>query len=429
MGIKITVIGAGSSYTPELFADILELPYRMDVEEVALLDINQAKVESIARVSEQLLESAGRKIRVRSTTRREEALRGADFILLQIRVGGLAARVRDETLPLEFDRVGNETTGPGGFVCALRTVTAAMDLAPDIEKYAPKAVLLNLANPAGIVTEAILNHTRVRTLGFCNIPTNVTYRMAELFKAGPAQIRLDYLGLNHLGWIRGVYVDGKERLQDLIEQTYQREDPLYAEADELMDPDWLRGLGMVPTWYVRFFYFPEKTLEEDRRSGPKGEQDRIAEKRLAELYASEGYGDEARHILSSKGGAQYYIPVLQAIDSMVHDRGDIIVADVRNGRATPDLPENACVELPARICATSMEPLPVGPLPLKVRGLVQAVKAYEQLTIEAALTGNYSTAIAALMANPLVSSYTTAKAFFDRALENERDFLPQFYKK
>ena len=326
--------------------------------------------------------------------------------------------------------IGNETTGAGGFACALRTVTAALELASDIERLAPGAILLNLANPAGIVTEALLNHTRVRTLGFCNIPTNTTHALARFFGAPPEFVRLDYIGLNHLAWIRRAFVDGQERLQAAIASTHTREGPLYKSGlvDPLMDPVWLRDLGMLPTWYVRYFYFPELVLAEDRKEQhTKGEADMAAERRLAEIYATQGYNTEAQNILNGKGGAQYYVPVLQAVDFIVHDRGDLVVADVTNGRALPDLPSDSCVELPTRLWKDRFEPVDAGPLPLKVRGLVQAVKTYEQLTIRAALSGDHGTAIAALMANPLVRSYTKARAFFDCILQNEKDYLPQFY--
>jgi 6-phospho-beta-glucosidase len=196
-----------------------------------------------------------------------------------------------------------------------------------------------------------------------------------------------------------------------------------------MEPEFFRMLAMIPSWYVRYFYFPEQTLMEDRQAGhSKGEEDMQREARLHEIYSTTGYDDEARHILSSKGGAQYYLPVLQAIHAIVNDSGNVVVADVRNGTALPDLPPNVCVEVPARVYRDRAEPLPVGTMPLSVRGLVQMVKAYEELTIQAALTGSREIAIEALMANPLVSSFGKANRFFSQVLENERNYIPQFYK-
>jgi Alpha-galactosidases/6-phospho-beta-glucosidases, family 4 of glycosyl hydrolases len=234
-----------------------------------------------------------------------------------------------------------------------------------------------------------------------------------------------------LSWVQRVFVDGQERLQPLIAETCDTDSILYRRGivDDFMEPDFFRTLAMIPSWYVRYFYFPEQTLEEDRsQAQSKGEQDMQAEARLHEIYSTTGYDEEATHILASKGGAQYYLPVLQAIHAIVNNSGDVIIADVRNGTALPDLPPDVCVEVPARIFRDRTEPLPVGGMPLGVRGLVQTVKAYEELTIQAALTGSKDIAIEALMANPLVGSFGKASRFFDQVLENEHSYIPQFYR-
>jgi 6-phospho-beta-glucosidase len=431
MGLKIAVVGGGSSYTPELFADLAAEAEPLDVEQVVLMDRNADRAAFIASVSEKLVKASEQKIRVTGTANLEEAIDGADFIILQIRVGGLAARVRDEKLPMELGMVGNETTGAGGFACALRTVTATMEIARAIERLSSDAWVFNLSNPAGIVTEALLKNTTLKVMGFCNIPINTTYALADVLGVSPAKVQLDSFGLNHLSWVQRVFVDGKERLQPLIAGAHHPESILYQRGivDDFMEPDFLRALALIPSWYVRYFYFPDQTLEEDQREAQsKGEKDMQAEARLHEIFSTTGYDDEATRILASKGGAQYYLPVLQAIHAIVNDSGEVVVADVRNGTTLPDLPPDVCVEVPARIYRGHTDPLPIGPMPLSVRGLVQTVKAYEELTIQAALTGSRETAIEALMANPLVSSFGKASRFFDQILENERTYIPQFYK-
>ena len=429
MGIKIAVIGAGSSYTPELAASLIQHPGQLDVEQVVLMDRSGDRLGLIQKVSQDLLDQAGSKIKVLATQELEEALPGVNYILMQIRVGGLAARIRDETLPMEFGMVGNETTGAGGFVCGLRTVTAALEIAQQIERLAPDAWLLNLSNPAGMVSEAIQNHTSVHTLGFCNIPINTTYAIGRALDVDPTQIRLDSFGLNHLSWTRAAYLDGQDILKPVLDTAGSRDSLLYQKGlvEEMLDPEWLDTIHMIPGWYLRYFYYPDLVLEEDRLLGhTKGADDMGREERLDQIYQREGYTPEAQQILSNKGGAQYYLPVLQVIDSMENNRGDVIVVDTRNQQSIPDLPADACVEVPSRIFKDHIEPLPVGALPLSVRGLVQTVKNYEQLTIEAALTGSQQAAMAALMAHPLVPSYPIASAFFERVLANESNFLPQF---
>jgi 6-phospho-beta-glucosidase len=422
MAIKVAVIGAGSSYTPELFSNLLDFREQLDVEQVMLMDPNLEKVTLIAEVSRKLLEGSATRIQIVTTQLRKEAIAGADFIILQIRVGGLAARIRDERLPMEFGLVGNETTGAGGFACALRTVPIVVDIARDIEQISPQAWLMNLNNPAGIVTEAILKHTQVHTIGFCNIPINTQYDIGKVLHVPPSTVKLDSFGLNHLSWVRGAYVDDQEMLQPLIATARSRRSVLYREGlvDELIDPEWLQSLRMIPGWYLRYFYYPEQVLEEDRRRvRSDGEEDLLAEEKLMQIFSTTGYNQEARQILASKGGAQYYLPVLHVIDSMIYDRGELVIVDVRNGSALPDLPPEGCVEIPARISNQAVEPIPLGPLPLCVRGLVQAVKAYEELTIQAAMNLDRGAAMAALMVHPLVGTYPKTREFLNRALENE----------
>lgn len=430
MGIKIAVVGGASSYTPELFDNLIDFNEALDVNEVVLMDLNTQKLKFIAKVCMRILETSKLDVKLSYTGEIEQAIGGADYVILQIRVGGLNARVRDETVPMMLDMVGNETTGAGGFVCALRTVPAALSIAQKIERYAPQAWLLNLSNPAGIVTEALLKHSQVKTLGFCNIPINTTYALAEVLNVDPEQVFLDSFGLNHLSWTRGAYVKDKELLQRLIDETHDQNSVLYKSGlvDSLIDPFWLKTLRMIPSWYLRYFYYPEEILHSDRQKvQSRGQEDMVSEKRLADIYSARGYGNEAKEILKAKGGAQYYLPVLQVIELMIRDRGDVITVDTLNGEVLPDLPSNVCVEVPARIFRDHVEPIIVGPMPLSVRGLVQAVKSYEELTIEAALNGDQGKAVAALMVNPLVGSYRKARTFLDRVLENERDYLPKFF--
>ena len=431
MGLRIAVVGGASSYTPELFADLVEPGPQLDVEQVTLSDPNAEKLALVADVGRRILTEAGSAIQIRATADPGEALSAADFVILQIRVGGLQARVRDETLPMELGMVGNETTGPGGFVCALRTVPAALQIARELERLSPQAWLLNLSNPAGIVTEALLKHTGLRTVGFCNIPINTTYELAALLDVPAEQVELRSFGLNHLSWTRAVYVDGQERLQALLAASHDRGSALYRSGlvEELIDPQWLQALNMIPSWYLRYYYYPEEVLAQDRQHASKGRTDQEAEAQLRRLYLTEGYAEPARRILASKGGAQYYLPVLQVIRSVVEDRGDVVVVDVRNQGALPDLPPDVCVEVPARIKRAGVEPIVVGSMPLTVRGLVQVVKAYEELTVEAALAGSHAAALAALAAHPLVGSASKARAFWERVLQNESAYLQQFLER
>jgi 6-phospho-beta-glucosidase len=431
MGLKIAVLGAAGSYTPELFANLIDINDRFQVDQVALMDPNAEKLNLIAAVSKKVLKSAKSEIKVSATQDRIEALTGADYVILQIRVGGSVARIRDELLPMKFNLIGNETAGAGGFISALRTIPLVLDIAHDIERVAPEAWLMVLANPGGILTEAILKHSAVHVVGYCNIPINTQYAFAEILNVPPERVVIDSFGLNHLSWVREIYVDGEGTLEELIAQTRSRRSKIYGHnnrVDTLIDPELLHTIGLVPSWYLRYFYYQEKVLRMEKRSQISGGQrDIIADERILEIFAREGYNEEAREILNSKGGARYYIPVLQVIDSQIHDRGDLVIADVRNGDTMPDLPPEVAVEVPARFYRGRIEPIRVGSMPLSVRSLVQAIKTYEELTIEAAITGDRKLALQAMMANPLIGSYSKAKAFFDRSLKEERTYFPEFF--
>jgi 6-phospho-beta-glucosidase len=292
--------------------------------------------------------------------------------------------------------------------------------------------LMNLANPGGILTEAVLKKSKVKALGFCNIPINTQYAFATMFGVPADRVAIDSFGLNHLSWVREVYLDGQPKLAGLLSATHSRRSKIYGHQnplDDLVEPEFMRLLGMVPGWYLRYFYRPEKILRLERRAQHLGgERDIIADRKILEIFASQGYTDEAKEILNSKGGARYYLPVLQVIESQLGDRGDMIIADVRNGSTLTDLSPNVAVEVPVRFFKERTEPIPIGPMPLSVRGLVQTVKAYEELTIEAAVTGSHPLAIQAMMANPLIASYPKAKAFLDSALEEDRVFLTNFFQ-
>jgi len=425
--LKIVVVGAGSSYTPELFASLTSGARALPVDEVALVDLNADRLEFIADVGRRILADAGSSIRLTTTTDLDRAADGADFVVPQIRVGGLAARKRDEALPMAFGMVGNETTGAGGFVCALRTVPAVLEIARTVERHAPDAWLLNLSNPAGIVTEALLRHSSLRSMGFCNIPTNTARQLGDLVGVPHTRIRLESFGLNHLSWLRRAIVDGEDVLQPMFDALGGPDDPLLSMVDPLMAIADLRALRLIPSWYVRFFYFTEQVLAEDQAAGTtKADRDVAAEERLGRKYRTVGFDQECREILAGKGGANYYENVLAAIDAIVNDTSEVIVADVRNDGAIPELPRDAAVEVPARVDRRGATALPVHDLPVPVRGLLAAVKAYEQLTIEAAISGDRERAIQALVANPLVRSYSKARPFFDRVLEAEQAYLPAF---
>jgi 6-phospho-beta-glucosidase len=330
-------------------------------------------------------------------------------------------RIVDETLPLEFGCVGQETTGPGGFAKALRTVPVVLELADETARRgAPGAWLVDFTNPVGIVTQALLDRGH-RAIGLCNSAIGFQRRFAAQLDVGPERVELEHVGLNHLTWERAVRVDGTDRLPELLERH----------GDELardlgLAPALLRALGAVPSTYLRYYYATAEVLDEQRRGPSRAEQVAEIERGLLELYRDPAL-DTKPELLERRGGAFYSEAAAALIASLHAGTGDVQVVDVRNHGAVGGLPDDAVVEVPARIDADGAHPLPLDPLAPELLGLVQQAKAYERLAVEAAVTGDRTVALKALLANPLVREYRVAAPLLDALLEASRPYLPRFF--
>jgi 6-phospho-beta-glucosidase len=418
--VKIAVIGAGSTYTPELVEGIGRRAELLAVDELALHDIDGPRLEIVGGLARRMLDKAGFRGRLLLTENRQEAMDGAGFVLVQLRVGGLAARLNDETIPPRFGCLGQETTGPGGFTKALRTVPVVLDIAEDMARYgADGAWLLDFTNPSGLVTQALADYGH-RGIGLCNIPIGFQRDLARQLGVEPERVQLEHVGLNHLSWERAVLVDGEDRLPGLIE-TY---------ADQLgelvdMPGKLVRLLGALPSYYLRYFYFPRETVADQEKETPRAKQVMEIEAGLLEMYADPSL-DTKPKLLEQRGGAFYSEAAAMLVESLRLDRGDVQVVNVPNAGAIPNLADDAVVEVPCRISAAGAEPLPQRPLPPEMLGLVEQVKAYERLTVQAAVSGDRDLALKALMANPLVPGYEVAGPLLDALLEANRPLLPRF---
>lgn len=427
MGVKLAVVGGGSTYTPELIEGIARRSDRLPVDELVLLDIDSERLEIVGGLAERMLKRldwGGRLVRTGDT---DAAIDGADFVLIQLRVGGQAARLVDETLPPKFGTIGQETTGAGGFAKALRTVPVVLDLAERTAKRAAKgAWIVDFTNPVGIVTQALLDDGH-RAIGLCNVAIGFQRQFAARFGVDPERVELEHVGLNHLSWERAVKVDGVDRLPEI----------LAADADEIAKwvgtpAEIIRLTGSIPSYYLKYYYAFDKVLR-DQLDGAESRARQVIdiEGELLDMYRNPNL-DEKPKLLEQRGGAFYSEAAAQLIASLHDGRGDVQVVDVRNGdgtglRALPELPDTAVVEVPARISREGAEVLPQAPLAPGMRGLVQAMKAYEELAIAAAKSGDRGLALQALIANPLVARYSIASPLLDALLEANRDKLPRFY--
>jgi 6-phospho-beta-glucosidase len=421
MGVKIAVVGGGSTYTPELIEGFANRPDRLTIDELVLLDIDQERLDVVGGLARRMLDRLGWGGRLVTSLDRDAAIDGADYVLIQLRIGGQAARLVDETLPRRFGTIGQETTGAGGFAKALRTVPIVLELAElTARRGAPGAWVVDFTNPVGIVTQALLDEGH-RAIGLCNVAIGLQRRMAAHFGVTPEQVQLEHVGLNHLSWERAVRVDGVDRLPELLDG----EAPWVAK--EMGFPiDLIRTLGAIPSYYLHYYYLTDEILAAQRDGNSRAQEVIDIEDRLLEMYRDPTLAEKPK-LLERRGGAFYSEAAAQLIASLHDGAGDVQVVDVRNDGALPDLPDDAVVEIPARIDRDGAHPLPLAPLAPELRGLVEQVKAYEQLTIEAARSGDQATALRALMANPLVAQWAIAEPLLDALLEANVGYLPRFF--
>jgi 6-phospho-beta-glucosidase len=420
MGVKVAVVGAGSTYTPELVEGFVRRIERFPVDELALLDVDRDRLDVVGGLAGRMLDRAGYGGHLILTTDRDEALEGAGFVIVQLRVGGQAARLSDETIPPRFGCVGQETTGPGGFAKALRTIPVVLELAElTARRGAPGAWFVDFTNPTGMVTQALIDEGH-RALGLCNVAINLQRRFATRFDVQPQRVQLEHVGLNHLSWVRAVMVDGVDRLPALLETDLPE---LSRETD--MPSELIRALGAVPSYYLRYYYLTREIVEEQRRGRTRAEEVMEIEARLLEMYRDPNL-TEKPELLERRGGAYYSEAAAELVASLAAGTGDVQVVNVRNAGAIPNLPLDDVVEVAATIDAEGAHPLPVAPLSEEMLGLVQHAKAYERLTIRAATSGDRVLALRALLSNPLVPDYPTASGLLTAILDANRDHLPRF---
>jgi 6-phospho-beta-glucosidase len=409
MGVKVAIVGAGSTYTPELVEGFIRRADRFPVDELALLDVDPTRLGIVGGLARRMLDRAGFGGRTVLTGDRDEAIDGAAFVIVQLRVGGQAARLLDETIPLRFGCVGQETTGPGGFAKALRTVPMVLELAEiTARRGAPGCWFIDFTNPTGLVTQALLDR-EVRAIGLCNVAIGFQRRFAERFGVEPERVELEHVGLNHLSWVRAVKVDGVDRLPELLET----------------DLAGLSALGAVPSYYLRYYYRTREMFERQTHGTTRAEEVARIEHDLLELYRDPELAEKPR-LLERRGGAFYSEAAAQLVASLASGTGDVQVVNARNAGAIANLAADDVVEVAATVGTDGAHPIPVAPLGQDMLGLVQHAKAYERLTIEAATTGDRSLALRALLTNPLAPDADAAAGLLDAILEANREHLPLF---
>ncbi|MFD5947213.1 6-phospho-beta-glucosidase [Streptomyces collinus] len=418
--MKLTVVGGGSTYTPELVDGFARLRDTLPVEELVLMDPAQDRLELVGGLARRIFARQDHTGRITTTNNLDEAVDGADAVLLQLRVGGQAARRQDETWPLECGCVGQETTGAGGLAKALRTVPVVLDIADRVRRTNPRAWIIDFTNPVGIVTRALLQAGH-KAVGLCNVAIGLQRKFAALLCAAPSDIHLDHVGLNHLTWETAVRLGGPEG-EDVLPKLLGEHGERIA-ADLRLPRPLLDTLGVVPSYYLRYYYAHDEVVRELRTKPSRAAEVAAMESELLALYADPAL-DEKPELLGRRGGAFYSEAAVDLAAALLGGGGTPYQAVNTYNRGTlPFLPDDAVIEVQAAVGAQGATPLPVHPVDPLYAGLMAGVTAYEHLALEAALHGGRDRVFRALLSHPLIGQYAYAETLTDRLIAHNREHL------
>lgn len=432
-GVKIATIGGGSSYTPELMEGFIKRYEELPIREIWLVDVEagREKLEIVGAMAQRMWDASPYKVKVHLTMDRQAALEGADFVTTQFRVGLLEARIKDERIPAYYGMLGQETNGAGGMFKAFRTIPVILDIVEDMKRYCPDAWLVNFANPSGMVTEAVVRYGKWdKVIGLCNVPVMATMLEPGLIGKETDELIYKFAGLNHFHWHKVADNHGQDVTLDLIDKMYQEDNGLPKNIyDVPFERELLEQMKMIPCAYHRYYYQEEEmlahALEEYRTIGTRGQQVKQTENELFELYKDPKLNYKPEQLLQ-RGGAYYSDAACETIASIYANKETQIVVSTKNEGAVPDLPADCVVEVTTYIGAQGARNVAFGPLSTAERGWLQVMKAMELLTIEAAVTGDYGTALQAFTLNPLIVSGATGKRVMDELFIAHKEFLPNF---
>ncbi len=430
--MKITVIGGGSTYTPELVSGFLQQDIALPISELWLMDIDEQRLEIVGGFAQRMVQNHGKPFEVRLTTDRRQSIEGASFIITQFRLGGMAARREDEYLGQRHGIIGQETTGIGGMAKALRTIPVMLEIASEISELAPSALLANFTNPAGLITEAIYQHApEIHVIGMCNVAITTKMNLLKLLeesmeiKLNPDEVSLDTLGLNHLSWHRGLKMGSEDYWPQVLE-AYIHE--LKSEDEPEWPPQLIQTLAMIPNYYLGYFYHTQKKLAAQESWPPsRAEEVMEIEDELLKKYSDPSIVEMPDELMK-RGGAYYSTMATRLLNAIHNDLGEIHVLNVPHGGAVSSWPDDWVLELPCKVDSDGIRPIPTVPLPAFCFGLISQIKAYELLTVEAAVLGERNKAFQALLAHPLGPDANKIDVVLDDMLETNEKYLPQFWR-
>lgn len=408
---RIAVLGGSSVYIPEFILSVIGR--NLNVKEIVLIGRSKAKLEIVAKFCQRLLDRSGFPAVIIPTTDVRAGVTNAKYILNHIRVGGLEARMRDEMLPPKYDMIGDETLGAGGFANAVRTLPVLFDIARQIEEVSPHATFINLTNPIGIVLEAMLRYSKLRAVGVCDLPNSYLRKIADLLQQDLSNLRIDYLGLYHFGWIQDIKVDSRSRMSHLLEILEPRN-------EDDFDYDLIELFRMIPTRSTGMFFHRGEILKKQQAcSRFRSEILYEAEKQILKLYEDE-HLNEVPELTRQRNAVWYEETIVPLIDTLETDKEREIILCLRNDQSIRDLPEDCSVEVPVSVSSKGLNPRKMGSLPKFLKGLFISAKESDRLTVEAVRHKSYDYALQALTINPFVPSMETAKRFLDRIIKDEK---------
>ena len=425
--MRLTVVGGGSTYTPELIDGVLQRHDRLPISEIVLVDIDPRRVDIVGKFAQRMARQAGIDVEISWTDNLSDAIKGSSFVVSQMRVGTQAARHRDELLGREFGLIGQETVGIGGFAKALRTVPVALEIARTIEREAPDAVLLNFTNLAGLVTEAIRRHVpNVTTIGLCNVPWNIRTEIADGLGVAFDNVHIDSVGLNHLSWVRAIEIDGVDATDAVIAEYAKQVEIEAATSDE---PEWspesVRLMRAIPNGYLRYYYETQAMLRHQRSAETRASEVMKIEAALLTQYADEGLTTKPEELMQ-RGGAYYSDSAVELMADVHNDAGSIHVVNVRNDGAIPGMDPSVVMEIPARIDRHGATAIAAGAMRPDIDALVRTVKDFELQTIAAAVDGDEDSALRALITNPLGPDLSAVRDVWRRLKEENQGLLGKF---
>ena len=434
--LKIVTIGGGSSYTPELIEGFINRYETLPITELWLVDVEKGKekLEIITNLAKRMVEKSGLPIKVVATLDRRSALKDADFVTTQMRVGLLDARVKDERIPLSHGLIGQETNGFGGMFKALRTIPIILDIVKDMQELCPDAWLINFTNPAGMVTEAIYRYTNFKkAIGLCNVPIGMADGIAKLLEVDRSRITMEIQGSNHNIFATDIFLDGKSVFDQVMELYINNAENASMRNIKALEysKELLKGLNAIPCPYHNYYFFTKEQLETQLEEFEKGEvRAEVVKKVEAELF--ELYKDVNLKVkpkqLEQRGGALYSEAACNLIDSLYNNKGDVQYVNIPNNGTITNLPNDCSIEAACFMTADGPKPTPLGDLKPAFNGLIQTIKSFESLVVQAAVEGNKELAITAMNMNPLCSSDRLAHTVFEEMLEAHKEYLPQFCK-